>query len=164
VPTGLRERELLALSPGTGIRTGGVVEHQRPGGHWGYRQDCFLADLSLPSRTIRAASTPDWIRPRGGLMRRLTWRECAALQGFPSQWVFEGQRDAKFRLVGNAVQTHMATAVGVALLGALRMGPTKAAPASPPWPEYFARRIRGAAADHRANVASRVRHLERRAS
>lgn len=158
LPTGKRAEEILALKPGTGIRTGGVVEHQRPGGHWGYRQDSFLADLSLPSRTIRAASTPDWIRAADGTVRRLTWRECAALQGFPREWCFEGTRDAKFRLIGNAVQTDMAQAVGNVLLDGLSRGVAAPRPESPPWPAYFDRRIRGAAADHRANVASRKRH------
>ncbi|WP_438000022.1 DNA cytosine methyltransferase [Sorangium sp. So ce185] len=164
VPCGKRAAELMALEPGTGIRTGGTVEHQRPGGHWGYRQDSFLADLSLPSRTIRAASTPDWVKPDGESMRRLTWRECAALQGFPDEWVFEGPREAKFRLSGNAVQTDMAKALGTTLIEALKQGQSKITPESPEWPAYFSRRIRGAAADHRANAASRVRYLALKAS
>lgn len=158
VPSGKRASELLKLFPGTGLKTGGTVEHQRPGGHWGYRQDSFLADLTLPSRTIRAAGTPDWIRPIGGEMRRLTWHECAALQGFPVEWQFDGARDAKFRLIGNAVQTDMAFAIGRELIRALAQGPTRKRRISAPWPEYFRRRIRGAAADHRANAASRRRH------
>lgn len=158
VPSGKRAAELLALEPGTGIRTGGTVEHQRPSGHWGYRQDCFLADLSLPSRTIRAAGTPDWVKPPGQGMRRLTWRECAALQGFPGEWRFEGNREARYRLIGNAVQTDMAYAVGKTLLTTLKKGARNSPPASVPWPDYFTRRIRGAAADHMANVASRRRH------
>lgn len=162
-PSGMRTKELLALKPGTGIRTGGTVEHQRPGGHWGYRQDCFLADLSLPSRTIRAAGTPDWVRPNGKTMRRLTWGECAALQGFPAEWCFSGQRDAKFRLIGNAVQTNVAEALGNAIMEGLRRGVSYAPPESPKWPEYFDRRIRGAAADHRANAATRGRHQAQQA-
>ncbi|MGH8176521.1 MAG: DNA cytosine methyltransferase [Steroidobacter sp.] len=159
VPTGMRAKEILALKPGTGIRTGGTIEHQRPGGHWGYRQDSFLADLTMPSRTIRAASTPDWVRASDSLVRRLTWRECAALQGFPKTWMFAGQRDAKFRLIGNAVQTEVACALGKSIFAAFVKGPSKFAPLSPAWPAYFERRIRGAAADHRANRASRRRHV-----
>lgn len=158
IPTGVRAKEILALKPGTGIRTGGTVEHQRPGGHWGYRQDSFLADLSLPSRTIRAASTPDWIRTDKKLVRRLTWRECAALQGFPVEWQFSGLRDSKFRQIGNAVQTDVAEALGKCVMASLQKGLSRAAPESPIWPEYFERRIRGATADHRANVASRRRY------
>jgi DNA (cytosine-5)-methyltransferase 1 len=157
VPSGAREGDLLALVPGTGIKTGGTIEHQRPGGHWGYRQDSFLADLSVPSRTIRAAGTPDWIR-LDGVMRRLAWRECAALQGFPREWAFDGQRDSSFRLIGNAVQTDMAMAIGNAIKDSLERGTARMLPQSPEWPEYFKRRIRGAAADHRANAASRIRH------
>lgn len=157
VPTGKRAAELHRLSPGTGLRSGGTVEHQRPGGHWGYRQDSFLADLSLPSRTIRAASTPDWIRTPDGTMRRLTWRECAALQGFPEGWQFIAPRESRFRLIGNAVQTDMSWAVGKTLIDALRRGRSKRVPRSTPWPSYFTRRIKGAAADHRANAASRRR-------
>lgn len=163
-PSGERADQLRALKPGTGIRTGGRVEHQRPGGHWGYRQDSFLADLSLPSRTIRAAATPDWIRPPRRQMRRLTWQECAALQGFPSEWIFEQTREARFRLIGNAVQTDVAAAVGIGILEALENGTAMPAPVSPDWPPYFKKRIRGAASDHRANAASRRRHRAARAS
>jgi len=164
VPSGVREAELRRLRPGSGLRTGGKVEHQRPGGHWGYRQDSFVADPMLPSRTIRAAATPDWLRFPDGYMRRLTWRECAALQGFPVDWEFSGTRESRFRQIGNAVQADMAEAVGVAIAAALRMGPGRVAPESPPWPEYFHRRIRGASADHRANAASRTRRSRPKAS
>ena len=160
-PTGVRAKEVLKLKPGTGLRTGGVVEHQRPGGHWGYRQDSFLADLSLPSRTIRAAGTPDWVRPVGERMRRLTWRECAALQGFPEEWSLGENKTVRFRLIGNAVQTDMAEAVGRSLMAALLLGESKTTPRSACWPGYFDRRITGAAADHRANAATRSRHHER---
>lgn len=157
VPSGKRADQIHSLTPGTGVRTGGTVEHQRPGGHWGYRQDCFLADLSLPSRTIRAASTPDWIRPENGPLRRLTSRECSALQGFPAEWRFVGTREAKFRLIGNAVQTDMGAALGRTILGALALGAQSKPTTSHPWPQYFRRRIRGAAADHKANAATRQR-------
>lgn len=156
IPTGKRASEILALEPGSGLRTGGTVEHQRPGGHWGYRQDCFLADLCMPSRTIRAASTPDWIRVNGQT-RRLTWRECAVLQGFPTRWDFAGTREAKFRLIGNAVQSNVAEALGRAVFDGLAAGRIRTRPVSAPWPAYFGRRIRGAAADHRANAATRGR-------
>ncbi len=42
-PTATRATDLLALKPGKGLRSGGIVEANRPSGHWGYRQDCFLA-------------------------------------------------------------------------------------------------------------------------
>lgn len=159
-PAGKRSAELLQLTPGSGLRAGGTIEHQRPGGHWGYRQDCFVADPSLPSRTIRAAATPDWLHLPDG-MRRLTYRECAGLQGFPPDWRFPAKKDVCFRLIGNAVQTNMAEALGLALLNGLKPGKLAEPPASAEWPPYFTRRIRGARADHRANEASRKRHLER---
>jgi DNA (cytosine-5)-methyltransferase 1 len=156
-PTLRRRGELEALEPGTGIRTGGVVESNRPGGHWGYRQDCFLADPSLPSRTIRAASTPDWIRLADGSLRRLTWRECAALQGFPANWQFTGTVASRFRQIGNAVQADVAQAVGEHLLGYLVSGPAKVPPTSAPCPAEFERRVRYTLAEHRTNGAHRKR-------
>lgn len=155
VPTGPRAAELMALKLGTGIRTGGVVEYQRPSGHWGYKQDCFLADPYLPSRTIRAASTPDWIRLADGSMRRLTWRECAGLQGFPREWVFVGSTTSKFRQIGNAVCTPVGSVLASTIAGSIRRGPSRFAPTSPPWPAEFARRIGYTAMEERVNGPSR---------
>lgn len=156
LPSGPRGEEIAALSPGTGIRTGGVVENNRPGGHWGYKQDCFMADLDLPSRTIRAASTPDWIREPGGRVRRLTWRECAALQGFPAEWAFTGTSSSRFRQVGNAVQAHMARTIGEQIMS--KLGTRRPADlASARWPDEFLKRIRYTAAEHRTNGEHRVR-------
>lgn len=157
-PTGTRARDLAALTPGTGLRTGGRIEANRPSGHWGYRQDSFVADPSLPSRTIRAASTPDWLRLEDGTMRRLTWRECAALQGFPPEWRFHGTVASRFRQIGNAVQADVAHAIGSVLLSALdRVDVARQPPVSAPWPAEFHRRIRYTASEHRTNGAYRVR-------
>lgn len=157
-PSGVRAGELRALSPGTGLRTGGRVMNNRPSGQWGYRQDSFLADLSLPSRTIRAASTPDWIRlPNENDLRRLTWRECASLQGFPLAWQFHGTRASRFRQIGNAVQVDMAEAIGEVLLAALHKGPAAERPTTPPWPPYLEKRVQYTTAEHRVNGALRVR-------
>ncbi len=154
-PKGARAAALLALQPGTGIRTGGIVEANRPGGHWGYRQDSFVADPSLPSRTIRAAATPDWIRLDDGTLRRLTWRECAALQGFPAEWAFAGTTASRFRQIGNAVQTDMACAVGRSLIDAIRRAGRRVRPSSHPWPSEFARYISYTAMEHRVNGTHR---------
>jgi DNA (cytosine-5)-methyltransferase 1 len=156
-PSGERAEQLYALVPGTGIRTGGVIENNRPGGHWGYRQDSFLADLTLPSRTIRAAATPDWIRLPDGTMRRLTWLECAVLQGFPQGWAFTGTVASKFKQIGNAVQADVAQALGESLMRSLVRGPIKVVSSSAPLPPEFHRRVRYTRSEHRTNGAHRVR-------
>jgi DNA (cytosine-5)-methyltransferase 1 len=154
-PKDSRIQSLMALKPGTGLRAGGIVEANRPGGHWGYRQDSFLADPDLPSRTIRAATTPDWIRLNDGSLRRLTWRECAALQGFPEAWVFAGSVASKFRQIGNAVQVDMARALGDSVARSLQGRRTRLRPSSLPWPHEFTRYIRYTAMEHRVNGAHR---------
>ncbi|MGH3923526.1 MAG: DNA cytosine methyltransferase [Pseudonocardiaceae bacterium] len=147
---------LSALQPGTGLRSQGIVEANRPGGHWGYRQDCFVADLALPARTIRAASTPDWIRQQDGRsLRRLTWRECAGLQGFPTGWRFTGTVASRFRQIGNAVQGDVAAALGAVLLSALSQE-RSARPRSAEWPAEFHRRVRYTAMEDRVNGAYRA--------
>ena len=156
-PSPERARELAALEPGTGLRTAGRVESNRPGGHWGYRQDCFVADLRVPSRTIRAATTPDWIREADGSLRRLTWRECAGLQGFPDDWRFAGTTSSRFRQIGNAVQTNVAAAIGRTLSAALAAGPASEPPVSKPWPLDFHKRVRYTISEHRVNGKHRVR-------
>jgi DNA (cytosine-5)-methyltransferase 1 len=156
-PTPKRAAELAKLSPGTGIRTSGRVENNRPSGHWGYRQDSFVADLNLPSRTIRAASTPDWIRLADGTHRRLTWAECSALQGFPIEWPFQGTLTNKFRQIGNAVQADMAEALGRTLMASLVGGELPQPPQSLALPDEFGRRVRYTAAEHRTNGSYRIR-------
>jgi DNA (cytosine-5)-methyltransferase 1 len=153
------EAKLADVEPGSGIRVGGTVESNRPSGHWGYRQDGFIADWDQPSRTIRAASTPDWLRMSDGRHRRLTWRECAALQGFPAGWCFSGSLTSRFRQIGNAVPTDLAYALGREVAEALAAGPLKRGTRleSMPWPPNFVRRIRYTKAEHRVNG-----HLRRR--
>jgi len=156
-PTEGREAELSVLSPGTGLRTAGRTENNRPGGHWGYRQDSFVADLGLPSRTIRAAATPDWIRLSDGTHRRLTWKECAALQGFPYEWPFQGAISSKFRQIGNAVQADMAEVLGRSILASLNGGELRQSPVSTDLPAEFGRRIKYTTAEHRTNGSHRLR-------
>ena len=156
-PSGPRAEALQLLTPGTGLKTGGRVESNRPSGHWGYRQDCFLADPAIPSRTIRAAATPDWIREADGGMRRLTWRECAALQGFPSDWQFAGTVASRFKQIGNAVQVDLAHALGEQLLDALELGPAKIRPVTPAWAPELVKRTRYTAMEHRVNGKHRIR-------
>lgn len=152
-PSERRLPELLALAPGSGLRSGGIVEANRPSGHWGYRQDCFVADLTLPSRTIRAASTPDWVR-YGNELRRLTWKECAALQGFPSDWEFTGTLSARFRQIGNAVQGHIGRALAERLFREATT-PPYGDPQSAEWPASFNRRVKYTNAEEKTNGAHR---------
>jgi len=114
-PSGKMAADLEHLPAGTGAKSPGKRESTRPGGHWGYKQGAFIADLRLPARTVTASTQQDWIRdPRLGL-RRLAPRECAAVQTFPADWCFEGKRADQYRLIGNAVPPLLATKIGTAL-------------------------------------------------
>jgi DNA (cytosine-5)-methyltransferase 1 len=157
------EKKLAAVSPGSGLRVGGAVESNRPGGHWGYRQDGFVADWDQPARTIRAASTPDWLRMKDGRHRRLTWQECARLQGFPCDWPFQGPAGSRFRQIGNAVPVELARALGLQATATLQSGPMKrnAAPSSVPWPASITKRIRYTKSEHRVNGKHRKRRHDR---
>lgn len=159
-PAPSRADALSKLVPGTGLRSNGIVEANRPSGHWGYRQDCFLADTDVPSRTIRAATTPDWLRIKSGDMRRLTWRECAALQGFPDNWEFAGNIGSRFRQIGNAVQGHIGCAIGTALQRAAMVAEPASA-TSAGWPPSFHKRVRYTAMEEVVNGAHRRAAKER---
>lgn len=114
-PTGKMAVELIGISPGSGVKSPGKKETTRPGGHWGYKQGAFVADLNQAARTVTANGQQDWIiDPENGL-RRLNPRDCAAIQTFPSSWSWVGSRLAQYRQIGNAVPPLLAEAVGVAL-------------------------------------------------
>ena len=107
--------QLRELKPGSGVKSPGKRETTRPGGHWGYKQGAFVADTSIPARTVTANQQQDWvIDPKLGL-RRLSPRECAAIQTFPANWVFAGKRTDIYRLVGNAVPPRLSEQIGGAL-------------------------------------------------
>ena len=115
-PSGKLALELESIPAGSGVKSPGKRETTRPGGHWGYKQGAFVADLKRPARTVTANAQQDWIRdPMHGL-RRLSPRECAALQTFPTNWVFAGKRIDQYRQIGNAVPPLLAERIGKVLL------------------------------------------------
>lgn len=115
-PSGKLATELASIPPGSGVKSPGKREATRPGGHWGYKQGAFVADPALAARTVTANAQQDWLRDPALGLRRLTPRECAALQTFPSDWIVSGNRSDQYRLIGNAVPPLLAKAVGAALL------------------------------------------------
>jgi len=67
-------------------------------GHW---RHVPLHPMSPPLKRI---TTDKWIFSRKGVARRLAFRECAALQGFPRSFVWNrGSIRDRFQLIGNAV-------------------------------------------------------------
>ena len=104
--------QLVGLRPGTGVKSPGKTEATRPGGHWGYKQGAFIADMNLAARTVTANPQQDWIIDAKLGIRRLSPRECAALQTFPPNWMFVGKRADQYRLIGNAVPPTLARQIG----------------------------------------------------
>ncbi|MBI5926479.1 MAG: DNA cytosine methyltransferase [Aquabacterium sp.] len=114
--------QLSVLQPGSGVKSPGKKETTRPGGHWGYKQGAFVADLALPARTVTASGQQDWVKdPKLGL-RRLSPRECAAIQTFPCNWEFVGKRSDQYRLIGNAVPAGLAYAIACELKRSVEAG------------------------------------------
>lgn len=116
-PSGLLSHQMRNLKSGTGVKSPGKQETTRPGGHWGYKQGAFVTDPAKSARTVTASAQQDWVRdPQHGL-RRLSPRECAAIQSFPPDWNFSGKRNDQYRLIGNAVPPKLGKIIGAALLG-----------------------------------------------
>jgi len=103
--------ELRHILPGSGVKSPGKPETTRPGGHWGYKQGAFVADLAQPARTVTASTAQDWIIDQEHGLRRLCPRECAAIQTFPTGWIWEGGRASVYRQIGNAVPPKLAEAL-----------------------------------------------------
>jgi DNA (cytosine-5)-methyltransferase 1 len=166
-PTGKLATDLAALAPGNGVKSPGKPEVTRPGGHWGYKQGAFVADLTQSARTVTANSQQDWIRDRRRGLRKLCPRECAAIQGFPANWVFEGTRSIQHRLIGNAVPPPLARALGAVLLRHVdHVSEARAASFDGllPLPPQLMSAIAYTARDERINGASRREGPTRRVS
>jgi DNA (cytosine-5)-methyltransferase 1 len=155
-PSDRLEPQLRDLPCGCGLKSQGRAEPTRPGGHWGYRQGTFIADLKLPARTVTAAASQDWIRLPDNSLRRLTLRECAGLQGFPMEWRFVGSKASQFRQVGNAVPSVFGRAIGGVLVQALQEA-SKEHPVSAPLPAGFTAAIQYTQRDHARNAVARQR-------
>ncbi|MBP5227278.1 MAG: DNA cytosine methyltransferase [Kiritimatiellae bacterium] len=114
-PTQAMNDALKGINNGSGLKSSGRVEATRPGGHWGYRQGTFIADLDKPARTVTGSSSQDWIRLADGSLRRLTLKEVIGLQGFPNEWIICGTKSDQFQQVGNAVPTVFGELLGTVL-------------------------------------------------
>lgn len=108
--------ELEQLKPGSGVKSMGKPEATRPGGHWGYKQGAFVADVSLPARTVTAGTQQDWIRDPVHGIRKLSPRECAALQTYPEDYIWPQKLADQYRLIGNSVPPKLAEVIGANLL------------------------------------------------
>lgn len=158
-PSGKMALELAGLPPGTGAKSQGKREATRPGGHWGYKQGAFIADMLKPARTVTASPQQDWIRDPVLGLRRLCPRECAALQSFPPEWEMVGNRQDQYRLIGNAVPPKLGQALGLALAEALNRktaySPATRKAALSPLPPELQSAITYTMKEERRNGASR---------
>lgn len=158
-PTAALKRELDGLPDGAGLKSRGNAEPTRPGGHWGYRQGTFIADKSLPARTVTGSSSQDWIRWQG-ILRRLTLLEVKRLQGFPDDWEICGNKSDLFKQIGNAVPTVFGEILGDALREHLCKIEAETAPQRLPFPRRFEGYIAYTERDHARNSSARTVHLQ----
>jgi DNA (cytosine-5)-methyltransferase 1 len=157
-PSGKLAAELALVPPGSGVKSPGKAETTRPGGHWGYKQGAFVADTSLPARTVTASAQQDWVTDSALGLRRLCPRECAAIQSFPASWQFAGNRTSQYRQIGNAVPPVLAEMIGMTLLGHVSAQPSTGVvhhSALAPLPETLARAVRYTAKEEARNGQSR---------
>lgn len=162
-PSPLLAAQLKDIPDGGGIKSQGKAEATRPGGHWGYRQGTFVADLSLPARTVTGSESQDWVR-WDGVLRRLTFKEIKLLQGFPEDWIVEGAKAQAYKQIGNAVPTVFGELIGKTIVAHLRNFPA-GHPEKIGIPESFKNYIEYTKKDHARNAASRSvhRHFEKAA-
>lgn len=159
-PTEELDTLLRSIPDGKGLRSTGRVEATRPGGHWGYRQGTFIADLDKPARTVTGSSSQDWIRLTDGSLRRLTLKEVSGLQGFPPEWVFCGTKADQFQQVGNAVPTIFGEVLGKTLADYLLNGFKSSSPNNPlELPRDIIESIRYTKYDNQKNGAYRANNF-----
>jgi DNA (cytosine-5)-methyltransferase 1 len=157
-PTAHLSSELEPLPDGAGLKSRGNAEPTRPGGHWGYRQGTFIADKTLPARTVTGSSSQDWVRWQG-VLRRLTLLEVKRLQGFPDDWIICGNKSDRFKQIGNAVPTVFGQVLGETLRDYLHKAAAKAATKRIPFPKQFEGYIAYTERDHARNSSARKIHL-----
>jgi len=156
-PTPALAAQLADLPDGTGLKSRGVAEPTRPGGHWGYRQGTFIADLDLPARTVTGSGSQDWVR-WNGVLRRLTLVEVQRLQGFPDDWSFAGTKAEVFKQVGNAVPSIFGELLARTIQSHLQ-SEAKSPPVRLGFPPEFEKYINYTISDHRRNESARKVHL-----
>ncbi len=155
-PTEALGRELAKLPNGSGLKSAGVAEPTRPGGHWGYRQGTFIADLTKPARTVTGSASQDWVR-WNGVLRRLTFSEVVKLQGFPPDWNFCGNSAQIFKQVGNAVPPIFGEMLGKVLRAHLDQN-SSSPPQRNELPTSLTKYVEYTVADERKNGSARRVH------
>lgn len=83
------------------------------------------SSLDAPAKTIKAGRNgvpggENMVRLDDGSVRYFTVRECARLQTFPDEWVFEGSWCGCMRQIGNAVPVTLGEVVAAPLAASLR--------------------------------------------
>lgn len=84
---------------------------------WGKQSPCIVGHwrhvpLHPLSPALRRIHTDKWVFTRNGPARRLSYKECALLQGFPRSFKWErGNARDRFQMVGNAVPPPLFRAV-----------------------------------------------------
>lgn len=159
-PTPQLKEQLDKIPSGGGLKSQGKTEVTRPGGHWGYRQGTFIADLGLPARTVTGSASQDWVR-WNGILRRLTFNEVKLLQGFPKDWVVKGTKAQQFTQIGNAVPSIFGEELGTVIISHLKNFPSEK-PVHLGVPKTFNGYIEYTKKDHIRNKSSRSvhRHFE----
>lgn len=155
-PTSALWEQLKDIAPGGGLKSRGRAEATRPGGHWGYRQGTFIADLDRPARTVTGSASQDWIY-WNGVFRRLSFNEVKKLQGFPEDWIVSGTKSQQFKQIGNAVPAAFGVAIGRVIVAHLSRFPTSK-PVRIGMPALFKGYIEYTKKDHERNKNYRTVH------